>query len=111
LRTSDDLAARIGGDELLVVLHGVQDLGNAAEIAEKLRVAAMESVSIAGGHVHATLSIGVTLAHQDEGTDALVARADAAMYRAKQGGRNRVITFDGVESHAAQSVAPAAIVT
>ena len=111
LRTSDDLAARIGGDELLVVLHGVQDLGNAAEIAEKLRVAAMESVSIAGGHVHATLSIGVTLAHQDEGTDALVARADAAMYRAKQGGRNRVITFDGVESHAAQSVAPAAIAT
>jgi PleD family two-component response regulator len=39
------------------------------------------------------LSIGVTLAHPDETTDALVARADAAMYRAKQSGRNRVVPF------------------
>lgn len=111
LRTSDDLAARIGGDELLVVLHGVQDLSNAVEIAEKLRAAAAEPVAIAGGHVHATLSIGATLAHKGESTDALVARADTAMYLAKQGGRNRVVTFDGTEPHAAQSVVPHGIVT
>jgi PleD family two-component response regulator len=40
------------------------------------------------------MSIGVTLARPGEKTDALVARADEAMYRAKQTGRNQVITID-----------------
>ena len=97
LRTSDDLAARIGGDELLVVLHGVQDLQNAAEIAEKLRVAAADPVETPVGQVCATMSIGVTLAHDGEHTEDLVARADTAMYRAKQCGRNQVVTFDGTQ--------------
>jgi diguanylate cyclase (GGDEF)-like protein/PAS domain S-box-containing protein len=97
LRTSDDLAARVGGDELLVVLHGVQNMDNAVALAEKLRAAAMEPISTAKGPVVATLSIGVTLAHPDESTDTLVARADAAMYRAKHKGRNRVIPFNGSE--------------
>lgn len=97
LRTSDDLAARMGGDELLVVLHGVQDLQNAAEIAEKLRAAAADPVETPAGQVCATMSIGVTLAHDGERTEELVARADTAMYRAKQCGRNQVVTFNGAE--------------
>jgi PleD family two-component response regulator len=44
------------------------------------------------------MSIGVTLAREGETTDALVARADEAMYRAKQHGRNRVIPFDHAEA-------------
>lgn len=95
LRTSDDLAARIGGDELLVVLHGVQDIANAAEIAEKLRCAAAEPIETSAGKVGATLSIGVTLARAGESTETLVSRADAAMYHAKQSGRNQVVQFDG----------------
>lgn len=94
LRTSDDLAARIGGDELLVVLHGVQDMDNAVSVAEKLRTTAAQPIGTPGGPVTATLSIGVTLARPDESTDALVARADAAMYRAKQSGRNRIVPFN-----------------
>ncbi len=100
LRTSDDLAARIGGDELLVVLHGVQDMDNAVAIAEKLRTAAAQPVSTHAGPVTATLSIGVTLARPDETTDTLVARADSAMYRAKQSGRNRIVPFDAEASAA-----------
>jgi diguanylate cyclase (GGDEF)-like protein/PAS domain S-box-containing protein len=95
LRTSDDLAARIGGDELLVVLHGVQDIDNAIVIAEKLRAAAAQPIATPAGPVTATVSIGVTIAHPEETADALVARADSAMYLAKQGGRNRIVPFNG----------------
>jgi len=91
LRSTDDLGARVGGDELLVVLHGVQDLDNAVAIAEKLRLSAAEPIPIPGGTVQATVSIGVTLAGPDEPTSSLVARADEAMYRAKETGRNHVV--------------------
>jgi diguanylate cyclase (GGDEF)-like protein/PAS domain S-box-containing protein len=93
LRTSDDLGARIGGDELLVVLHGVRGMEDAVAIAEKLRTAATQPITTPSGPVSTTLSIGVTLKRPEESTDALVARADSAMYRAKQTGRNRVVTF------------------
>lgn len=42
-----------------------------------------------------TVRVRVTLAHEGESTAALVARADEAMYRAKQKGRNQVITING----------------
>jgi diguanylate cyclase (GGDEF)-like protein/PAS domain S-box-containing protein len=95
LRSSDDLAARLGGDELLIVLHGVQDLANALDLAEKLRAAAAAPIPTPAGPVHATLSIGVTLARPGESTDSIVARADQAMYRAKQHGRNHAFPFNG----------------
>ena len=91
LRSGDDLAARIGGDELLVVLHGVRDLDDAVAVAEKLRRRTAEPIHTAVGPITVTLSIGVTLAHPSESTDALLARADAAMYQAKNGGRNQVV--------------------
>jgi GGDEF domain-containing protein len=50
------------------------------------------------GHTTRGVSIGVTLAHPGESTDALIARADEAMYRAKQHGRNQVITIKGTSA-------------
>lgn len=94
LRSTDDLGARVGGDELLVVLHGVQDMASAVAVAEKLRASAAETIPFPGGRVNTTVSIGVTLARPGEKTEALVARADEAMYRAKQTGRNQVISID-----------------
>ena len=87
----DDLVGRIGGDELLVVLVGVTDLEEALERAEGLRVAVRQPLPIATTSLEVTASIGVTLFQRGESVDALVARADAAMYRAKQAGRDRVI--------------------
>jgi diguanylate cyclase (GGDEF)-like protein/PAS domain S-box-containing protein len=94
LRSTDDLGARVGGDELLVVLHGVQDLPNAVAIAEKLRLSAAEPIAIPGDTIRTTVSIGVTLARPGEKTGDLIARADEAMYRAKEHGRNQVIPIE-----------------
>lgn len=94
LRSSDDLAARIGGDELLVILRGVRGLPDAVAIAEKLRRCIAEPIVSSAGPVQVTLSIGVTLARPGEAIDSLVARADDAMYKAKNSGRDRVIALD-----------------
>jgi diguanylate cyclase (GGDEF)-like protein len=86
-----DRVARWGGEEFLVLMPGTS-LDDAAALAERLRARA-EAVP---PHWHErplplALSIGVAQWHAgDAGPAALVARADAALYRAKAGGRNRV---------------------
>lgn len=88
-----DLIARIGGDEFLVVLDGVHDLNEAVGIAEKLCRRVAEPIQIGDGTISATLSIGVTLARPGENPDDLVARADQAMYKAKEAGSDQVIAI------------------
>jgi diguanylate cyclase (GGDEF)-like protein/PAS domain S-box-containing protein len=94
LRTSDDLAARLGGDELLVLLHGVRDLDDAMALAKKILKSAAEPIFTADETLHVTMSIGVALLHEGQNTEDLIARADAAMYHAKKRGRNHVICLD-----------------
>jgi diguanylate cyclase (GGDEF)-like protein/PAS domain S-box-containing protein len=99
---SGDMAARIGGDELMVMLQGVRSLGDAVTIAEKLRRTVAQPIPTSAGDLSITLSIGVTMVEPGESPDAIISRADRAMYRAKQTGRNRVLAFneesDGVEA-------------
>ena len=89
-----DLAGRLGGDEMVVVLDSVPDLNAAAVIAQKIRGAIAEPITTAELHASITASIGVTVARPEEGMDALMARADIAMYKAKQAGRNQVILIE-----------------
>ncbi|MCP9832803.1 MULTISPECIES: diguanylate cyclase [unclassified Cyanobium] len=89
-----DLAARIGGDELMVVLPGLQGLPDALTIAEKLRRLASEAVPIPQGLVQVSVSVGVALACDGESPDELIARADTAMYTAKQQGRDQVVAIN-----------------
>jgi diguanylate cyclase (GGDEF)-like protein len=98
LRTSDDLGARVGGDEMMIVLHGVRDLADAMEVAEKLRGSVAEPMPTGAGPLKVTMSVGVTLARQGENTAGIIARADDAMYQAKQTGRNQVIAIPPEES-------------
>lgn len=98
LRGDDSIAARFGGDEILVVLKGIRRLEDAISVAEKLRIIASVPIEQPGDlPLHTTLSIGVTLAAAGESTDCLVARADAAMYHAKQSGRDRVFALPVVD--------------
>jgi diguanylate cyclase (GGDEF)-like protein len=85
LRRTEDLAARYGGEEFLVVLPGA-DAEVAREVAEALR----EKVSTSS--IGATISVGVAAETPRSGREVteLVALADAALYRAKEAGRNRV---------------------
>jgi diguanylate cyclase (GGDEF)-like protein/PAS domain S-box-containing protein len=87
---SGDTVARMGGDEFLVILEGVHDLVEATAVAEKIRLAAAEPVATPQEVVRATVSIGVTVSGPAETADRMTARADAAMYQAKQSGRDQV---------------------
>jgi len=86
-----DIACRFGGDEFLVVLTGAT-AAEACRLAESWRLAFANLAVRAGGeYVRATLSAGVTEARPGESLDELYARADAALYAAKQRGRNLTV--------------------
>jgi PleD family two-component response regulator len=60
-------------------------------VAEAIRCRAAEPIEYPGGIINATLSIGATLAVPGEDATTATARADEAMYRAKETGRNTVV--------------------
>jgi len=86
----DDLVARIGGDELLVVLHRLHGIEEAMSVADEIRRASCRPVTAPSAAVSVTMSIGVTMVARGDTADDVIARADEAMYRAKQDGRDRV---------------------
>ncbi len=89
LLRAPDLFARYGGEEFTVLLPDT-DARTAFLIAERIRAAIADMPLLAEPMVQVTVSIGVAQRELDESTEVLLARADAALYAAKQGGRNRV---------------------
>lgn len=88
---ASDLLGRIGGEEFSIFLPET-DVDGAVQLAEGLRAAVQACHPRAGGEAIAvTASIGVAASHDaDAALPAIQERADEAMYRAKQAGRNRV---------------------
>jgi diguanylate cyclase (GGDEF)-like protein/PAS domain S-box-containing protein len=86
-----DTVARVGGDEILLILRGVRTVDDAMAIAEKVRLAVREPLYVQDQTVPISVSVGVTMAAADDDVDALVARADRAMYLAKEAGRDQVV--------------------
>lgn len=84
-----DAVARWGGEEFLVFLPETP-LAGAAVAAEKLRAALAEPLDLLGHRIPLSVSIGVAEARVGESLESCLRRADTALYRAKDGGRNRV---------------------
>ncbi len=87
-----DIVARDGGDEFTVILPDT-DLEGGTVFAERFRErAAKTDFTEVGDPLHATISIGVATINGSEeiSTEAMIERSDAALYRAKQAGRNKV---------------------
>lgn len=95
-----DTVARVGGDEFLIMLNTVKDASDAEATARRI-MEAMTAEFVAQGHsVNSTCSIGVCM-FQDNGEngETLIKNADAAMYCAKENGRNNIRFFTD-EMHA-----------
>lgn len=94
-----DLVARYGGEEFAIILPGTN-------LDDACRTAIRAGESIASSHfrhdgkeLQVTASLGVAQVCGDEDGQALLTRADKALYAAKQGGRNRVYWHDGESAH------------
>jgi diguanylate cyclase (GGDEF)-like protein len=88
---SSDVVARWGGEEFLI-LTPKTDLEQAVQVAEKIRVAVENHLFAEVGHK--TGSFGVASHWAQDSLTGLLQRADMALYRAKEGGRNRVVGED-----------------
>ena len=90
LRTDDEVT-RIGGDEFVLVLNGLQD---AAAISSRVLTVLREPVPVAGTSVSVRASLGVALTTDAESPDELLRNADLAMYSSKEAGRDRVTWYE-----------------
>ncbi|WP_343572622.1 EAL domain-containing protein [Pseudomonas sp.] len=95
----EDTVARLGGDEFVILLTGIdgsrlETARRVRQLAEKLRDLLAEPMLLDGHRLQITPSIGIALIPDDGATpEDLLKRADIAMYRAKDAGRNTVQLF------------------
>jgi diguanylate cyclase (GGDEF)-like protein/PAS domain S-box-containing protein len=89
-----DALGRVGGDEFLVVCPGVAGADPAIRVAERLAYALNQPVRLAGTTLEFQASFGVAYdARRSVSADALVRRADAAMYASKRGGHGHPVVY------------------
>jgi diguanylate cyclase (GGDEF)-like protein/PAS domain S-box-containing protein len=91
---AQDTVARIGGDEFLVVLTGVRDIGDVAVAAQRIMDVMTIEFNIQDRRFTVSCSMGISV-YPEHGADieTLVKNADAALYSAKEGGRNNFRFF------------------
>jgi diguanylate cyclase (GGDEF)-like protein len=88
-----DTVARVGGDEFLIVLTEVKDIIDAAVAAERLLDAIIGEYTIQDHTLNITCSLGIIFPEHGADAETLIKNADAAMYGAKENGRNNLRFF------------------
>jgi diguanylate cyclase (GGDEF)-like protein/PAS domain S-box-containing protein len=90
----DDAIGRIGGDEFLLLCRNVENVAEAAAIAQRVRDTLHRPIELsAGDTVQIGASIGVAFAEPGDDADSLIAHADAAMYVAKRRGGDEAVSY------------------
>ena len=84
-----DTVARFGGDEFVILLEDVKDREHAIRVADKIVAEARLPLMVEGRELVATASVGVAFGDGDAPGEELLRRADAALYEAKNAGRDR----------------------
>jgi diguanylate cyclase (GGDEF)-like protein/PAS domain S-box-containing protein len=91
---SGDTVARISGDEFVIILGDLASAESAPPVAQKVLERLAAPFSLSGRETFVTASIGMAIYPDDgDSADALISAADAAMYRAKESGRNSYCSF------------------
>lgn len=88
----NDFVARFGGEEFLVILPDLM-IDRGIELAERIRRNIAEELIDASGNT-ITVSIGVAEMSKNDDIDKVISKADKALYKAKEEGRNRVVCFE-----------------
>ena len=92
---AEDTLARMGGDEFIFILRGLTSAEDAVKPAQKILEAVRPPIHVGGHELHVTASIGISLYPADgPGPDQLLKCADMALYRAKEGGRDRLQLYN-----------------
>lgn len=94
---SEDVIARFGGDEFLILINELTSPTQAAEVAEKILKSLSVPVKLDNHTIHPSTSIGIAM-YPDDGRDKeiLKKKADIALYEAKNKGRNRFSFYDSL---------------
>ncbi|MET0275696.1 MAG: EAL domain-containing protein [Acidimicrobiia bacterium] len=97
-----DVVARFGGDEFVILSQNVSSEETAELMAERLAAVVAKPLALVEGEVFVTASVGIALSEGTGDTpETLLRNADAAMYHAKELGRNRAELFDPPTHHRA----------
>jgi len=91
----ESVVARLAGDEFMLIISDLDNAQQAEAIAQRIRAATMQPISIEGNKCSVGVSIGICL-YPDyaDNTDKLIGNADIAMYDAKKNGKNRYRFYD-----------------
>jgi diguanylate cyclase (GGDEF)-like protein/PAS domain S-box-containing protein len=88
-----DTVARLGGDEFAILLEGITTIAEVESMAASLIEGLEQPFALSATEVRVSASIGVAFSTFEAGAEALLSKADIAMYHAKAAGKSRFVTF------------------